>query len=53
VTIIAQRGSLKVQVSGKALENGERGQLIRLMNLTSQKEIAGEVIGNKLVRINF
>ncbi|MCZ6679635.1 MAG: flagellar basal body P-ring formation chaperone FlgA [Candidatus Poribacteria bacterium] len=53
VTLIAQRGSLKVQAAGKALEKGEQGQLVRVMNLTSKKELVGEVIGDKLVRIHF
>ena len=53
VTIVAQRGALKVQTKGVALENGERGQLIRVINSASKKELKGEVIGDKLVRIRF
>ena len=53
VTMIAQKGSLKVQTQGKALQNGERGKLIRVMNLTSKKELEGEVIGDKLIRIHL
>ena len=53
VTLTAQRGSLKIEAKGKALENAELGQLVRVMNLTSRKEVIGEVIGEKQVRIHF
>jgi flagella basal body P-ring formation protein FlgA len=53
ITVIAQRGHLRIETKGKARESGEKGQLIRVMNLSSKKEVIGEVIGDKQVRIHF
>ena len=53
VTIIAQSGSLSVRAKGKALESGEQGEFIRVMNLASKKELLGEVAGDNLVRVHF
>ncbi|MDP6595645.1 MAG: flagellar basal body P-ring formation chaperone FlgA [Candidatus Poribacteria bacterium] len=53
VTIIAQHGQLKIQAQGVACENGELGQLIRIKNISSKKEITGQIIGQKKVQIHF
>ena len=53
VTIFAQHGQLKIQAQGVARENGELGQLIRIKNISSKKEIIGQVIGQKKVQIHF
>ena len=53
VALIAQKGSLKIQAHGKALENGTLGQLIRVISLNSNKERIGEVAGRNQIRIHF
>ena len=53
VIIVVQQGQLKIQTQGIACENGELGQLIRIKNLSSKKEITGQVIGLKKVQIHF
>ena len=53
VTMIVQKGNLKVQTQGKALQNGQRGEFISVMNLISKEKLVGEVIGDKSVRIHF
>ena len=53
VALIIQKGSLKIQAHGKALENGTLGQLIRIISLNSNKERIGEVAGRNQIRIHF
>ena len=53
VALIVQKGSLKIQTHGKALENGTLGQLIRVISLNSNKERIGEVAGRNQIRIHF
>jgi flagella basal body P-ring formation protein FlgA len=36
---------------GKALENGSRGQRIRVRNLSSGREISGEVIASGVIQV--
>ena len=53
VVIIVQKGNLKIQAHGKALEDGTLGQLIRVISLNSNKERIGEVAGRNQIRIHF
>jgi len=53
ITVIAQRGALKIQTHGVANENGNLGQLIRIKNITSKKVIIGQVIDKKKVQVKF
>ena len=53
ITVIAQRGALKIQTHGVANENGNLGQLIRIKNITSKKVIIGKVIDKKTVQVKF
>jgi len=52
VTILRERGNIKVLTKGKALEKGERGNLIRVINVDSQKELQGMVIGPRMIRVD-
>lgn len=53
ITIIAQRGSLKLRVKGKALMDGQRGQTIKVKNLSSKKMLYARVVSTGTVKVNF
>ena len=53
VIITVQKGNLKIQAHGKALEDGTLGQLIRVISLNSNKERIGKVAGRNQIRIHF
>jgi flagella basal body P-ring formation protein FlgA len=44
-------GGLQLTAKGKAMQNGAEGEFIRVMNLSSNQSLRGEVTGNKIVRV--
>lgn len=53
VTIIAENEVLKISVSGTAHSSGAAGDIIRVQNLTSLKEIPARVIDASTVQVGF
>ena len=53
VTIIARGKYVVVRAKGKALENGRLGQIIRVMNVDSKKQIWAKVISPEEVEVMF
>jgi flagella basal body P-ring formation protein FlgA len=53
VTIIAENGVLKISVTGLAHSSGAEGDIIRVQNLTSLKEIPARVIDASTVQVAF
>ena len=53
VTIIAESGVLKISVTGIARSSGAEGDVIRVQNLTSLKEIPARVIDSSTVLVPF
>jgi flagella basal body P-ring formation protein FlgA len=53
VTLVAERGLLKVTARGVALEGGEMGKVIRVKNLSSKKTVFARVIGSSTVRVDL
>ena len=53
VTIIAENGVIKISVTGKAHSSGAAGDIIRVQNLTSLKEIPAKVIDGSTVLVAF
>ncbi|OQY25724.1 MAG: flagella basal body P-ring formation protein FlgA [Desulfobacteraceae bacterium 4572_35.2] len=53
VRIIAQRGSMVLTASGVARQDGRMGEVIRVQNSSSQKEVRGRVIGPSKVKVEF
>ena len=53
VTIIAENSVLKVSVTGKANSSGAEGDIIRVQNLSSLKEIPAKVIDASTVQVAF
>ena len=51
VTILARAGALQVRMTGKALSGGSKGDLIEVVNESSQKRIEGRVIAPGLVEV--
>lgn len=53
VTIIAENGVIKISVNGIAHSSGAEGDIIRVQNLTSLKEIPAKVIDASTVQVAF
>jgi flagella basal body P-ring formation protein FlgA len=53
VTIIAENGVFKISVTGKAHSSGAAGDIIRVQNLTSLKDIPAKVIDGSTVQVAF
>jgi flagellar basal body P-ring formation protein FlgA len=53
VTILAKTPVLSVVVQGEAKEDGAVGEQIRIVNLSSRKEVYGRVIDEHTVRVDF
>ena len=53
VTIIAENGVMKVSVTGKAHSSGAEGDVVRVQNLTSLKEIPAKIIDAATVQVAF
>ena len=51
IDIIQSSGGINISVSGIALENGQKGEKIRVMNLSSEKNLVAWVINEKKVSI--
>jgi len=50
---ILSQGSMSIRLSVTALETGSEGQLIRVRNSTSLKELKGKVIDDKTIQIQL
>lgn len=53
VTLIVEGEGVTITARGQAKEEGQRGQMIRVMNLSSKKELYGRVEGERQVKIPF
>jgi flagella basal body P-ring formation protein FlgA len=53
VTIIAESGDLKVTAPGKVLMKGYAGELVKVQNLMSKKEIYAKVVNGSMVAVDF
>lgn len=53
VIIIAESPVLRVSVPGQVLEDGQRGDFVRVMNIVSRKEVMARVEDGKTVSVVF
>jgi flagella basal body P-ring formation protein FlgA len=53
VVIIAESDVLKVTALGEVKEKGRRGETIRVVNLSSKKEIYARVVDSNTVKVDF
>ncbi|MDQ2068496.1 flagellar basal body P-ring formation chaperone FlgA [Natronospira bacteriovora] len=51
--LLASNGRVEISMAGRALQDGARGQRIRVENLSSGKELEGIVTGEGTVEIRF
>lgn len=51
VSMVLRRGPLTIAASGRAMESGAAGKLIRVQNLSSKQVIDAEVVSQGLVRV--
>jgi flagella basal body P-ring formation protein FlgA len=52
VTIMAAAGGIEVRMQGKAMKNGNPGDLIPVINLKSKKKLQARVVSEGLVKVN-
>jgi flagella basal body P-ring formation protein FlgA len=52
VTIVLQTGSLSLSAVGRAVEEGSRGDTIRVLNVASNRQIEGTVVGPDTVSVS-
>jgi len=53
VDIVAENGKIIVQTKGKTVDKGKMGDVIRVKNITSGKEIQGRITANNTVTVEF
>jgi len=53
VVIVAERGVIRVEAPGRAMEYGEFGQTIRVMSLVSGKVLLATVVDTQTVSVPF
>ena len=53
VDVVAQEGMMKITLKARALEDGVKGQIIRIRNLQSYNDIQAEVVGVNRARVYF
>ena len=51
IDILQSEGNVSISTSGIALENGQKGEKIRVMNLSSEKNLVAWVLDEKKVSI--
>lgn len=51
VTMVVSNGGLTIAARGKALEDGSKGQVVRVQNISSQKVIQGEVTATGIISV--
>jgi len=53
VTILAESGDIKVTAPGRVLMKGYAGELVKVQNLMSKKEIYAKVVNGSIVAVEF
>ncbi len=53
VILLVENHQFKITALGEAKEEGRRGELVKLVNLSSRKEVYGKVLNTNTVRIDF
>lgn len=53
VTILAESAGLRVTAPGKVLRKGYLGEMVKIQNLMSNKEIYAKVVNNSTVKVDY
>lgn len=53
VTIVAESDTLKITTQGIVSENGSKGEMVRVINTTSRKDVYARVVDSQTVAVDF
>jgi flagellar basal body P-ring formation protein FlgA len=53
VTLVLEGAGFRITTQGQANEDGRRGDSVRVLNVSSKREVMGRVEGGGLVRVPF
>jgi flagella basal body P-ring formation protein FlgA len=53
VILIVENEYFKITTFGEAKEDGRKGERVKLMNISSQKEVSGRVLNAQTVHVDF
>ncbi len=53
VTLVAEKGSIRITVPGVVREKGFQNSLIQVLNIQTKKTVFGQVVDSKTVKVNF
>jgi flagella basal body P-ring formation protein FlgA len=53
ITILAKTGQVAIRVKGKALMDGRQGELVRIKNTSTNKELRGIVVAEGIVKVTL
>ncbi len=53
VTLLVENLSFRITSAGEVKEDGRRGDRIRVLNISSKKEVHGQVLDNHTVQVDF
>jgi len=53
VTLLVENAYFKITSTGEAREDGRAGERIRVVNISSQKEVSGRVVDGQTVQVDF
>jgi len=53
VTIVAESDALKITTQGIIIENGYKGEMVRVINTSSRKEVYARVVDSRTVEVDF
>ena len=51
VNLVAQIGAMQIATAGQALQDGRSGQLIKVLNLSSNRVVSGRIVDAETVRV--
>jgi flagella basal body P-ring formation protein FlgA len=51
ITIIVKEGGMQLTAKGKAMQNGAEGDMIRAVNVTSNRSLTAMVTGDRTVTV--
>jgi flagella basal body P-ring formation protein FlgA len=53
VTIVAESDTLKITTQGIVSENGCKGEMVRVINTNSRKDVYARVVDSRTVAVDF
>jgi flagella basal body P-ring formation protein FlgA len=51
ITMVYNSGAIYIETLGRALQDGAKGDLIRVLNESSKRSVMAEVIGDRVVQV--